>query len=205
MKKDFKIIFGLLIIVLILTIILTLKIINPKKDDFVRLTPDKIKEKMLSAEEITNFTLQTKNSDGSTITKKRKDNIFVITDSLSGTYGWGDKDTEICVAGNTKTGKYVQTNYDSLDIFSNHLLHIKANLKSYGDNLYHIRNEQYKGKTCMVIQAGENKKESYWVDIDTGFVLKYIGVYNNGLDIREYDVVLNNVKDSDIKKMEPTS
>ena len=193
--KENKIIVFLLVLIFILSILFTWLIIKPK-DEFVGLSPKEIKEKMLSAEKLNNFTLIQKSID-STVIKKCKDNIIVTISPADGTYSWVDKKSEQAIAGNIKNNTYVKIPYVDENMFTNQFLHIKMNLEAYKENLIHIKNEKYSGKECYVVKAGENKGETYWIDSETGFVLKYES--SDGIKLN-YELIINNVKDEDIKK-----
>ena len=193
--KENKIIVFLLVLIFILSVFFTWQIIKPEKKVNI-LSTKQIKEKMLSAENLENFTLIQKN-DNSTVIKKCKDNIVVTIDPEDGTYSWANKKTKEAIAGNIKNDSYVKIPYVDESFFSNQFLHIKMNLEIYQENLYHIKNEYYRGRECLVIKAGEKNNETYWVDNDTGFVLKYES--SSGIKIN-YVLIINNVTEDDIKK-----
>lgn len=73
---------------------------------------------------------------------------------------------------------------------------MQDNLKDYGDYLYHIKNEKYKGKECLVVQAGESRNETYWVDAQMGFILKYEATDGTK---SEFSFEIDNVTDDEVK------
>lgn len=194
--KNSKPIIFLVIVVLILAVILIIKMQMPNpNDNFQRLTPEEVREKILAGLNYNNYTI-TYEVDGTTRIKKVKDNIIVAMEPSTGIYSWNDSRRRISVAGNTVTDTYVRVPVPDEASFSKHFLLMEENLKDYGDYLYHIKNEKYKGKECLVIKAGEDKGETYWVDAEMGFILKYEAIDGTK---GEFSFEIDNVTDKDIE------
>ena len=78
-----------------------------------------------------------------------------------------------------------------------YFLLIEMSLKDYGDNLYHVRNEKYNGKECYVVKVGEDKKGTYWIDTERGFILKY--EHDDGTK-EEFEFKIDKVTDKDVEE-----
>lgn len=191
----------LIILILILSTILGLKIYNSKNNSnshFKALSAKEIREKMLSALEYNNFTYYY-TEDGETKYKKVKDNIIVAHEPTSGTFCWADTNTLVAIGGNSNENKYIQVPSTSSDsaYFNKDFIDIDSLLPIYGDNLYHIKNEKYSEHECLVIKAGQNMSETFWVDNQTGFILKYESTDGT---LITFKFELNNVTNKDVEK-----
>ena len=192
-------IIAFITVILILLVILGARILNSNSGSNInakRFSAAEIKEKMLQGLTYNNYTISYK-IDDSIRMKKIKDNIIVVMEPSTGIYGWNDSDSKIAIAGNTITQKYYQIPVVHESLFHKHYLFIEESLEDYGDNLYYVKNEMYNDINCIVIEAGENRDETYWVDEEKGFVLKYEA--SDGTKW-EFTVELNNVTDEDVKK-----
>ena len=197
-----KTILFLIVIIFILAIILGIKILKPnnKVDSYFKfLSPEEIKEKIIAGLNYNNYTISCK-INGVTRIKKIKDGIIVVTEPSTGVYGWNDSNTRVSISGNTVKNKYVNVPVVDDSMFNKHFILIEMNLKDYGDNLYHIKNEKYHNKNCHVINAGKDRNETYWIDAEKGFIEKYEA--SDGTKL-EFTFELDNVTDDDIKKPIP--
>ena len=186
--------------IFILAIILGIKILSHKNNvnsKFKNLSATEIKEKIIKGLNYNNFTISYKKNE-ETIIKKVKDGIIVVISPSTGTYGWYDSNNRVAIAGNTIKNKYEKINVVDDSLFNRHFLPIEMTFEEYGDDLYHIRDENYHNKKCHVIEADEDRSETYWIDAENGFVEKYEST-TDGTKI-EFSFELDNVTDDDIKK-----
>ena len=57
--------------------------------------------------------------------------------------------------------------------------------------------EIYNERNCIIIEAGKEKDEKYWIDNETGIILKYQP--ENGAPT-EFKLELNNVTEAEVQK-----
>ena len=190
MKKEILIIGA---IIVILVIVLGVKIIMPKEEKVI--TTEQIKEKMLSFYNYTNYTYEIM-QEGEKTTKKVKDNI-IVTESEE-IISWIDGNTDTLIAINKKEKNYTTLKLDSTNkeaLYKKDFLDMKSLINIYGDELYYINDENCNGRKCWLIQVGKDNTK-YWIDEETGFVLKYEYESGNGA---EFNIKINNVTDKDVE------
>ena len=188
MKKG---IWALIAIILVLALILGIKIIKTDKKDY---TPEEIKKKILSAYDCTNYTYEYI-QNGQKTTKKVRGNI-IVTENDS-TYSWIDGEAMSKVTIDKEKNTYLMTklNASTKDLlYKKDFIDIKSLLNKYGNDLIYLGDENYKGRNCLKIRAGENTE--YLIDEETGFVLKYEP--SDGT-VAEFNIEINNVTEDDVK------
>ena len=188
MKKG---IWALIAIILVLALILGIKIIKTDKKDY---TPEEIKKKILSAYDCTNYTYEYI-QDGKKTTKKVRGNIIVTEND--NTYSWIDGEAMSMVTIDKEKNTYLMTSLNASTkdlLYKKDFVDIKSLLNKYGKDLVYLGNENYKGKNCLKIRAGENTE--YVIDEATGFVLKY---ESNDGTVAEFNIEINNVTEDDVK------
>lgn len=192
-----KIVIVLLIIIVILAIILGIKILNKDNNNYNYISSEELKIILLSALDNNNYTY-TIIEDGERRVKKVKDNIIVTkSDNI---ISWANNDTKEVIAID-EDKKIAVITYEKTDktLIRKDFLDIETLINDYyKDNLFYIKNEKFKGKECIVIDVGEDKSERYWIDKESGFIIKYVS--NTGGDEILFEIELNNVKDSDIER-----
>lgn len=191
MKKGILI---LLLVILILVIILGIKILAPKENKTY--TAAELKTKILSAFDYTNYTYEYV-QDGEKTVKKVKGNIIVTENDKN--YTWIDGEENTLISINKEDKKYASIDLNSTTkelMYKKDFLDMPELLDIYGNKIYYIDTENYKGKSCLRIQAGEDKA-TYLVDEETGFILKYEP--GDGGSVAEFDIELNNVTEEDVK------
>lgn len=188
MKKG---IWALIAIILVLALILGIKIIKTEKKDY---TPEKIKKKILSAYDCTNYTYEYI-QDGEKTTKKVRGNIIVTENDK--TYSWVDGDAMSMVTIDKEKNTYLMTSLNSSTkdlLYKKDFMDIKSLLNSYGNDLIYLGDESFNGRNCLRIRAGEDTE--YLIEEETGFVLKYEA--NDGT-LAEFNIEINNVTENDVK------
>lgn len=191
MKKG---ILGLLLVILILAVILGIKILVPKENKTY--TAEELKAKILSAFDYTNYTYEY-TQDGEKTIKMVRDNIIVTENDKN--LSWIDGEANTLISIDKEDKKYANIDLNSATkefVYKKDFLDMPSLLEIYGDDIYYIDTENYKGKNCLRIQAGEDKA-TYLVDEETGFILKYES--GDGGSIAEFDIKLNNVTEEDVK------
>ena len=188
MKKG---IWALIAIILVLALILGIKIIKKEKKDY---TPEKIKKKILSAYDYTNYTYEYI-QNGQKTTKKVRGNI-IVTENDS-TYSWIDGEAMSKVTIDKEKNTYLMTklNASTKDLlYKKDFIDIKSVLNKYGNDLIYLGNESFNGRNCLRIRVGEDAQ--YLIDEETGFVLEY---ENADGTLKEFNIEINNVTEDDVK------
>ena len=188
MKKG---IWALIAIILVLALILGIKIIKTDKKDY---TPEKIKKKILSAYDYTNYTYEYI-QNGQKTTKKVRGNI-IVTENDS-TYSWIDGEAMSKVTIDKEKNTYLMTklNASTKDLlYKKDFIDIKSVLNKYGNDLIYLGNESFNGRNCLRIRVGEDAQ--YLIDEETGFVLEY---ENADGTLKEFNIEINNVTEDDVK------
>ena len=190
MKKGFLI---FLLFILVLAVILGIKILAPKENKTY--TAEEIKNKILSAFNYTNYTYEY-TQDGEKTVKRVRGNIIVTEDDKN--MSWIDGDANTLISIDKEKKKYATMTLNSTTkefMYKKDFLDIPSLLDIYGDDLYYIDTESYKGRDCLRIQAG-NDGAIYLVDEETDFILKYEPEIGS---IAEFNIEINNVKEEDVK------
>ena len=189
MKKG---ILALIAVILILALILGIKIItNMEKTSY---TTAQIKNKILSAYNYKNYTYKCI-KDGVITTKKVMGNVIVTEDADS--YLWIDGASMYIFSIDKKNNTYKVKDLNSTTkdlLYKKDFLDMKSLVNSYKDDLVYLRNENYNGRNCLRIRAGEN--DQYLIDEETGFVLKYEPEKGS---IEEFSIEIDNVTEDDVK------
>lgn len=189
MKKG---ILALIAVILILALILGIKIItNMEKTSY---TTAQIKNKILSAYNYKNYTYKCI-KDGVITTKKVMGNVIVTEDADS--YLWIDGASMYIFSIDKKNNTYKVKDLNSTTkdlLYKKDFLDMKSLVNSYKDDLVYLRNENYNGRNCLRIRAGEN--DQYLIDEETGFVLKYEPEKGS---IEEFSIEIDNVTENDVK------
>ena len=183
----------MIIIIIILSIILGIKIMNKgtKLTNSI-LTAEQIRNKILEGLENTNYIYTCIEGDEKKI-KKIKDNIMVTEgDNIK---VWIDIETRnMIIIREIDKEAIVTTVKEDSTYLNKDFIDMKTLLNIYNDNLYYITEEKYDGRKCIIVAAG---KEKYWIDNETGIVLKY--QQNNG-ESTNFKLKLNKVTDKDVQK-----
>ena len=164
------------------------------KTDKKDYTPEEIKKKILSAYDCTNYTYEYI-QDGKKTTKKVRGNIIVTENE--NTYSWIDGEAMSMVTIDKEKNTYLMTklNASTKDLlYKKDFIDIKSLLNKYGNDLIYLGDENYKGRNCLKIRAGENTE--YLIDEETGFVLKY---EPSDETVAEFNIEINNVTEDDVK------
>lgn len=190
MKKGLLI---FLLFILVLAVILGIKILAQKENKTY--TAEEIKNKILSAFNYTNYTYEYI-QDGEKTVKRVRGNIIVTEDDKN--MSWIDGNANTLISIDKEKKKYATMTLNSTTkefMYKKDFLDMPSLLDIYGDDLYYIDTESYKGRDCLRIQAG-NDGAIYLVDEETGFILKYEPEIGS---IAEFNIEINNVKEEDVK------
>ena len=195
-----KYITVMMIIIIILGIVLGIKIMNKedkprqeKKND--TLTAEQIRNKILEGLENSNYTYTCVEATEEK-TKKVKDNIILAEDSNIKV--WINTETRemIIIRENDKVALVTKVKEDSTYL-NKDFVNMKTLLNIYNNDLYYVTDEIYNERNCIIIEAGKEKDEKYWIDNETGIILKYQP--ENGAPT-EFKLELNNVTEAEVQK-----
>jgi len=195
-KKIVRLVIVLIIIILI--VILDINIFGSSekysREDIIQL---------LEKRDFSNIYVEMTANDSNTAIFRFKENIVIIGEGTI--FSWFDFDNnerididkDKNVAEITDLSNQVNSpdniKYTIFDIL------ITTQIKSEVFKYTYIKEEEYKGKLCIVYRSGRSK---IWIDKNTGFYVK-IEVPELGNKM-EYDIKLNYLTDDDVKRPDLT-